>query len=44
MINTGLVKNDRLRELFAQIEPGLIRFPAIEAKAFRASVERVCVG
>lgn len=41
MIKADLVKRDRLRELFAQIEPGLIRFPAIEAKAFRASVERV---
>ena len=41
MIKTGLVKRDRLRELFAQIESGLIRFPAIDAKAFRASVERM---
>ena len=41
MIKAGLVKRDRLRELFAQIEPGLIRFPAIDAKVFRASVEQV---
>lgn len=39
MIKTGLVKRDQLRELFALIEPGLIRYPAIDAKVFRYSVE-----
>lgn len=41
MLTAGLVERDKLRELFLQIEPGLIRYPSIDAKAFRAAVERL---
>lgn len=39
MFATGLVKRDRLLELFHEIEPRLIRFPAIDAQALRQRVE-----
>lgn len=35
----GLVEPARLRELFAEIEPELYRFPAVEPARFRAAVE-----
>lgn len=41
MIASGLVQRGKLRDLFAQIEPGLIRYPAIDAKLFRAAVDRI---
>ncbi len=35
----GLVEPERLLELFAEIEPELYRFPAIDPARFRAAVE-----
>lgn len=40
MIARGLVDRDRLLSFFDQIEPDLIRYPAIHPPAFRAAVER----
>lgn len=42
MVSAGLVQPTRLRELFAAIEPALIRFPAISPTDFRARVENFC--
>lgn len=39
MVTTGAIDSSRLAELFAAIEPGLVRFPAISAPAFRARLE-----
>lgn len=39
MKRLGLVEPARLRELFAEIEPELYRFPAIDPARFRTSVE-----
>ena len=39
MFRLGLVEPKRLHELFAEIEPELYRFPAIEPTRFRAAVE-----
>jgi hypothetical protein len=39
LIEAGLVDPARALELFAQIEPELYRFPAIDPAAFRRSVE-----
>jgi len=44
MLRDGLIRLDRLRELFTQIEPQLIRYPALDAAAFRAAVEDFCRG
>ncbi len=38
MFSTGLVQRERLLELFQAIEPGLIRFPAIDAAGLRQRV------
>jgi hypothetical protein len=38
MIQSGLVAPARLRELFAEIEPQLIRYPAIDAPTLRTRV------
>lgn len=40
MLNAGMIRSRQLRDLFAQIEPRLIRFPAIDPAAFRAAVQR----
>lgn len=40
MLRDGLVARERLRELFAEIEPSLFRYPAIDPMSFRAKVER----
>lgn len=40
MLRDGLVERDRLSELFAEIEPSLFRFPAIDPTSFRTKVER----
>ncbi|NBO94097.1 MAG: hypothetical protein EBV06_17580 [Planctomycetia bacterium] len=40
MIAVGLVDRAKLLELFAEIEPSLIRYPAVEARVFRRKVER----
>ena len=39
MLATGLVKGDRLLEWFREIEPRLIRFPAVDADSLRQRVE-----
>lgn len=39
MIDDGLVEPARLRELFAEIEPRLYRYPAIDPEAFRQALE-----
>jgi hypothetical protein len=40
MLESGLVEPAKIRELFAATEPELYRFPAIDAAAFRAKLER----
>jgi len=40
MIRAGLVDAGRALELFAEIEPELHRYPAIDPATFRANVER----
>lgn len=40
MLAAGLVYPDKLYELFLQIEPGLIRYPAIDAVVFRRALEQ----
>lgn len=40
MVRTGGVDPQRLAELFAAIEPALLRFPGISADAFRAKIAR----
>ena len=40
-LESNLVNNERLFELFEAIEPGLNRFPAIDPGAFRRRVESV---
>jgi uncharacterized nucleotidyltransferase DUF6036 len=39
MLARGLVEPERLRELFAQIEPQLYRYPALDPASFRRAVE-----
>ena len=39
MLRLGLVEPERLRELFAEIEPELYRFPAIDPRTFRSAVD-----
>lgn len=39
-IHTGRVRKDQLMECFLAIEPGLLRFPRIDAPSFRRRVER----
>ena len=41
MLAGGLVGRGKLRELFLQIAPGLIRYPAIDAESFRRAVDRL---
>ncbi len=40
MVSRGMVDPVRARELFAEIEPELFRYPAIDPGAFRRKVER----
>lgn len=44
MLATGLVKRERLLELFWEIEPRLIRFPAVDADALRKRVDAIARG
>ncbi|HET6684707.1 MAG TPA: DUF6036 family nucleotidyltransferase [Gaiella sp.] len=39
MRSRGLIEPERLRELFAEIEPELYRYPAIDPPSFRRRVE-----
>lgn len=41
MLDQKLVERDKLRELHLQIEPGLVRYPAIDAQAFRRAVDQL---
>lgn len=42
MLKDGMIHADELREKFAQIEPQLIRYPAIDPASFRAAVQKFC--
>ncbi|HUA64318.1 MAG TPA: hypothetical protein VME24_00620 [Alphaproteobacteria bacterium] len=42
MLKAGMIQKERLWEFFSRIEPQLIRYPAIEAPAFRADVKKFC--
>ena len=42
LLRAGLIQPDRLLELFQAIEPQLIRYPAIDPAAFRATVNQFC--
>ena len=39
MIERGLIEPSRLKDLFTRIEENLYKYPAIDAKSFRTSVE-----
>ena len=39
MLRSGLIEKHRLLDLFAEIEPMLIRYPALDPGAFRKTVE-----
>ena len=41
MIESGLVKKARLRKLFAEIQSGLIRYPAIDPIVFAERVQQL---
>jgi hypothetical protein len=41
MISSGFVEPRRLQGLFAEIEPQLYRFPAVDPRALRASVNQI---
>ena len=42
LVRHGLIERARLQEMFLQIEPDLIRYPAIDPAAFRAAVTEFC--
>ncbi len=42
LLERGLIRVDRVREMFALIERELIRYPAIEPASFRAAVMEFC--
>jgi len=42
LLECGLIRADKVRELFALIEPQLIRYPAIDPASFRAAVTEFC--
>jgi hypothetical protein len=42
MRRSGLIQNERLREMFAGIKPQVIRYPAIDPKSFEAAVLEFC--
>jgi hypothetical protein len=41
-LQAGLIRPERLREMFAQIEPQLIRYPGIDAGSFKTAVSEFC--
>jgi hypothetical protein len=42
MIKDGMIQIGHVRGFFAQIEPQLIRYPAIDPASFRAVVQKFC--
>jgi hypothetical protein len=42
ILREGLIQTDRLLAMFAQIEPQLIRYPAIDPASFRTAVTEFC--
>lgn len=42
LLDLGLIRTARIREMFALIEPELIRYPAIDAISYRAAVVEFC--
>ena len=44
MVSSGLIAPERAQALFAEIEPELFRYPAIDAAALRAKVARAFGG
>jgi hypothetical protein len=42
LLRAGLIRKDRLRDLFGLIEPQLIRYPALDPASFRETVTRFC--
>jgi hypothetical protein len=42
MFKSSLIRPDRLWEMFRQIEPQLIRYPAIDPASFRAAIRKFC--
>jgi hypothetical protein len=42
LLESDLIRPDKVRELFTQIEPQLIRYPAIDPGSFRAAVMEFC--
>ena len=42
MVRDGLIQVDRLPEIFTQIEPLLLRYPAVNPAAFRTAVLEFC--
>jgi len=42
LLQSGLVQKQRLWEMFQQIEPQLIRYPAVDPASFRAAVREFC--
>ena len=42
LMEQRIVEKTRLLDLFVEIEPGLIRFPSINAISFRQAVESAC--
>lgn len=44
MLQSGLIRRDLLFQQFLQIEPLLIRYPALDPKSFRATIEEFCQG
>jgi hypothetical protein len=41
MTRRGLVEPAELRRLFTTIEPGLLRYPAVDADVFRSKLEEL---
>jgi hypothetical protein len=44
MLQSGLIRRDLLLQQFLQIEPQLIRYPALDPLSFRVVVEEFCQG
>ena len=42
LLKLGLIRSDKLRDMFAAIEPVLIRYPAIDRRSFRNAVIGFC--